>query len=186
MIPKVQLQRCFISISLNNLKILGFPIRIDNKSYVRNAFYFNLCFVFDPNMRTFGHEPIIRKCAEYLVSGCARVVNVNNDKKILITEIVLQLSLELSSKFLSQLDEAKSKRLETMLHEIRVQINKNRHCMLKDGASILPLCIVPYYGDSDRMDGEFAHKAPVLLDCFYENYKFEWDLTTQRVRTSHR
>lgn len=67
-IPKVQLQRCFISISLNNLKILGFPIRIDNKSYVRNAFYFNLCFVFDPAKRTFGHEPIIRKCAEYLVS----------------------------------------------------------------------------------------------------------------------
>lgn len=54
--------------------------------------------------------------------------------------------------------------------------------MLKDGASILPLCVVPFYGDSEEMDtDEFAHKAPVLLDCFYENYKFEWDLTTQRV-----
>lgn len=73
-----------------------------------------------------------------------------------------------------------------MLEEIRVQINQKRHCMLKDGASILPLCIVPYYGDSDQMENdEFAHKAPVLLDCFYENYKFEWDLTTKRVcRTS--
>lgn len=70
-----------------------------------------------------------------------------------------------------------------MLDEIRIQINKNRHCMLKDGASILPLCVVPYYGDGDDIDnGEFAHKAPVLLDCFYENYKFEWDLTTKRVR----
>lgn len=68
-----------------------------------------------------------------------------------------------------------------MLDEIRIQINKNRHCMLKDGASILPLCIVPYY-DNDQIDNdEFAHKAPVLLDCFYENYKFEWDLTTKRV-----
>lgn len=54
--------------------------------------------------------------------------------------------------------------------------------MLKDGASILPLCIVPYYGDSEIDSGEFAHKAPVLLDRFYENYKFEWDLTTKRVR----
>ncbi|CRK95512.1 CLUMA_CG008981, isoform A [Clunio marinus] len=157
-IPKVQLQRCFISISLNNLKILGFPIRIDNKSYVRNAFYFNLCFVFDPMSRTFGHEPIIRKCAEYL------------------------LSLELSSKFLSQLDDSKARRLENMLDEIRIQINLKRHCMLKDGASILPLCIVPYYGDCDQIENtEFAHKAPVLLDCFYEDYKFEWDLTTRRI-----
>lgn len=66
-IPKVQLQRCFLSISLKNLKIIGYPIRIDNKVYVRNAFYFNLCFVFDCATRTFGHEPIIRKAAEYLV-----------------------------------------------------------------------------------------------------------------------
>jgi hypothetical protein len=70
-----------------------------------------------------------------------------------------------------------------MLDEIRIQINATGHCMLKDGASILPLCIVPFYADADTVDnGEFAHKAPVLLDCFYENYKFEWDLTTKRVR----
>lgn len=76
------------------------------------------------------------------------------------------------------------KRLETMLDDIRIQINKNRHCMIKDGASILPLCIVPYYGDNEVDSSEFAHKAPVLLDCFYENYKFEWDLTTKRVSDS--
>lgn len=69
-----------------------------------------------------------------------------------------------------------------MLDEIRIQINKNKHCMLRDGASILPLCIIPYYGVNELIDNdEFAHKAPVLLDCFYENYQFEWDLTTKRV-----
>lgn len=69
-----------------------------------------------------------------------------------------------------------------MLDEIRIEINRNKHCMLRDGASILPLCIVPYYGESEQIDNdEFAHKAPVLLDCFYENYQFEWDLTTKRV-----
>lgn len=67
-IPKVQLAHCFISISLNDLKILGFPIRIDNKSYVRNAFYFNLCFVFDNGTRTMCYESIIKKCTDYLVS----------------------------------------------------------------------------------------------------------------------
>jgi hypothetical protein len=67
-IPKVQLiNRCFISISLNDLKILGFPTRIDNKIYTRNAFLFNLCFVFDNDSRTTCFESIIRKCTEYLV-----------------------------------------------------------------------------------------------------------------------
>lgn len=101
-------------------------------------------------------------------------------------KLIAQLSLELSSKFLSQLDESKSKRLSFMLDEIRTEINKNRHCMLRDGAAILPLCIVPCYGDGEQIgdNDEFAHKAPVLLDCFYENYKFEWDLTTKRVSKS--
>lgn len=68
LIPKVQIQRCFVSVSLMGTKILGFPIRIDDKKYLRNSFYFNLCFVFDPQTRTFGYEPIIRKFTEYLVN----------------------------------------------------------------------------------------------------------------------
>jgi hypothetical protein len=74
-----------------------------------------------------------------------------------------------------------------MLDEIRIQINEKRHCMLIDGNSILSLCIIPCYGDGDLGDqikdnGEFAHLAPVLLDCFYDNFGFKnWDLTTKRV-----
>ncbi|KAG5669007.1 hypothetical protein PVAND_016910 [Polypedilum vanderplanki] len=160
-IPKVQLAYCFISISLNDLKILGYPIRIDNKSYVRNAFYFNLCFVFDNGTRTFCYESIIKKCTEYL------------------------LSLELSSKFLSKLDETKLKRLELMLDKIRTDINNYGNCMLRDENNILPLCVVPYYEDKlieiNEM-GEFSHKAPVLLDCFFENFTLSsWDLTTKMI-----
>jgi hypothetical protein len=56
--------------------------------------------------------------------------------------------------------------------------------MLKDGAAILPLCIVPFYAETDTADnGEFTHKAPVLLDKFFLSYKFEWDLTTKRVKS---
>lgn len=67
-IPKVQLQRSFLSVSLFGFKILGYPVRIDNKLYARNAFYFNICFVFDPITRTVGYEPVVRKLTEYLVS----------------------------------------------------------------------------------------------------------------------
>lgn len=103
--------------------------------------------------------------------------------------ITIKLSLELSSKFLSQLDDEKIKRLERMLHLIRTDINNNGNCMLQDGLNILPLCVVPYYEDKlveiSEM-GEFSHKAPVLLDCFFENYTLEsWDLTTKMVRNSY-
>lgn len=161
MIPKVQLQRCFISVSLGDIKILGYPMRIDHKSYVRNAFYFNLCFVFQPGTRTIGYEPIIRKVTEYL------------------------LSLELSSKFLSQTDETKLKRLELMLHQIRSEINKNQHCMIHDGSNVLPLSVVPHYEDNEweiSDNGEFAHKAPVLLETIFSRKWENWDLTTMRVK----
>jgi hypothetical protein len=98
------------------------------------------------------------------------------------------LSLELSSKFLSQLDDGKLKRLEEMLNLIRTEINKNGNCMLRDGQNCIALCVVPFYetklAEIEEM-GEFSHKAPVLLDCFYENYTFEsWDLTTKMVRVT--
>lgn len=50
-------------------KILGYPVCIDSKTYNRNAFYFNLCFVFSPPVKTLGYEPVIKKLTEYLVSG---------------------------------------------------------------------------------------------------------------------
>jgi hypothetical protein len=74
-----------------------------------------------------------------------------------------------------------------MLDEIRIQINEKRYCMLMDGDSILPLCLVPCFDCDDIMlsdEVEYGHKAPVLLDCFNQKYYFEWDLTVKRVSFS--
>ena len=80
MIPKHQLinRRCFISISLGDLKFIGFPTCIENRVYSRNAYYFNLCFVFECETRTACYESIIRKCTEYLVSAMFIQNNVDN------------------------------------------------------------------------------------------------------------
>ena len=72
-----------------------------------------------------------------------------------------------------------------MLGQIRTDINRHGNCMLSDENNVLPLCVVPYYEDKlieiNEM-GEFSHKAPVLLDCFFENFTFDsWDLTTKMV-----
>lgn len=78
MIPKHELiNRCFISITLGDLKIIGFPTCIENKAYSRNAYLTNLCFVFDHDTRTVCYESIIRKCTEYLVSIFYLIYEIN-------------------------------------------------------------------------------------------------------------
>nr|CAD7419381.1 unnamed protein product [Timema poppensis] len=78
-IPKAaQLQRSIITVTLHDSKILGFPIRIDNKKYARNAFHFNLCFVCDAWTRSVPYETVVKKLSDYLVniersSGALRV-----------------------------------------------------------------------------------------------------------------
>lgn len=68
-IPKLQLERSFLSVNLLGHKILGYPVRIDNPQlYARNAFYFNVCFVFEPTTRTVCYEPVVRKLTEYMVN----------------------------------------------------------------------------------------------------------------------
>lgn len=48
-------------------KILGFPTRIDDKVYARNAYCFNLCFVFDAWARSVHYENIVKKLTDFLV-----------------------------------------------------------------------------------------------------------------------
>lgn len=53
---------------MSDYKILGFPVKIDDKKYARNAYHFNLCFVCDSNVRTVHYEPVVTKFSEYLMS----------------------------------------------------------------------------------------------------------------------
>ena len=47
---------------------MGFPVKIDDKKYARNAFYFNLCFVYDSEARTVHYEPVVKKMSDFLVN----------------------------------------------------------------------------------------------------------------------
>lgn len=55
--------------TLDGYKILGYPIRIENKKYMRNAFLFNVCLVFNEEAHTVRFEPLLKKLSEYLVSN---------------------------------------------------------------------------------------------------------------------
>lgn len=59
--------------TLKDYKILGFPVKIDNKKYARNAFYFNLCFVCEAKARTVHYEPVVKKMSDFLVRSCTHI-----------------------------------------------------------------------------------------------------------------
>lgn len=64
---------CVSSSSLLGKKFLGYPVRIDDKLYERNAFLFNFCFVFKPNTQTVVFETIVRKINDYMVKRIKKI-----------------------------------------------------------------------------------------------------------------
>ncbi|XP_054161680.1 GATOR complex protein NPRL2-like isoform X2 [Oppia nitens] len=104
LIPKNELQGKLITVNALGLKIIGFPIGINDSKYPRNRLIFNVCFVCNASLRTTQYEPIVRKLANYLIH------------------------LELESSFLS--DESEKSKLPVILSQIKDQLNSNRVCSL--------------------------------------------------------
>lgn len=55
-IPKAQLARRTITLTTLGLKILGYPIVLEDKKYKRNQFMFNVCFVCHPWSRSVSYN----------------------------------------------------------------------------------------------------------------------------------
>lgn len=160
-IPKAQLQRCTLTITAFDLKILGYPIKIDNKKYKRNAFYFNLCFVFDAWSRTVHYEPLVKKLSEYLTG------------------------MEVETGFLSQQDEASNQqdpsnrlRLINMLNIVLQDLNKQRMCTLSEGSMTTHLKVVRVCHDPTPV---LDHHVPIFVEPLDFFQTEQWDLTTQQV-----
>ncbi|XP_059052151.1 GATOR complex protein NPRL2 [Achroia grisella] len=154
-IPKVQLQRCTLTVTLLGSKILGFPVKIDNKKYARNAFYFNLCFVCDAWARTVHLEPLVKKLTEYL------------------------LSMELETEWLSkQSTSGDAKQLTTLMKQVMQDINSRRMCTLTVGTTTTHLTVVRVNTDPTPVKD---HQVPVFLYSRQSFVADQWDLTTNQI-----
>ncbi len=49
-------------------QILGFPVRLDDDSYPRNYFLYNVCFVFERTADLSCYEPVARKVSRVLTA----------------------------------------------------------------------------------------------------------------------
>ncbi|XP_063220099.1 GATOR complex protein NPRL2-like isoform X2 [Bacillus rossius redtenbacheri] len=155
-IPKPQLQRTIFTVNVLGFKITGFPVRIDNAKYARNAYYFNVCFVSDFWARTVQYEPVIKKFSEYLVT------------------------MEEQTGFLSDTNQPESEntKLPAMLKQILEDLNSKKQSSVTDGNMTIHLKVVKLSADPQPV---VDHVVPILLVDLNTYNNQHWDLTTQRI-----
>ncbi|XP_014479273.1 PREDICTED: nitrogen permease regulator 2-like protein isoform X2 [Dinoponera quadriceps] len=151
-IPKAQLQRSTITVTLKDYKILGFPVKIDDKKYARNAFYFNLCFVCDAKARTVHYEPVVKKMSDFL------------------------MALEIENCFLSASDD--KTRLAEVLAQVKQDLNLHKMCTLTEGTMTSHLKVVKLAPEPKPV---LDHQVPIFLESREAFHSDQWDLTTQQV-----
>ena len=83
---------CYVSICSNFLdhKVVGCPIHISLDYMARNVLIFNLCFVFDPVVKTARYELVLKKVANYLKA--LEVSSVNMQRGILASLCICKQS----------------------------------------------------------------------------------------------
>lgn len=81
---------------------MGYPIKIGDNKYARNAFHFNLCFVCDSDARTVQFESVVTKLSDYLTG------------------------MEVENSFLSVGDT--NKKLRPILKQVREELNTKGLC----------------------------------------------------------
>uniref|UniRef100_A0A1Y1N824 Nitrogen permease regulator 2-like protein n=1 Tax=Photinus pyralis TaxID=7054 RepID=A0A1Y1N824_PHOPY len=133
-ITKPELLRSTITVTLTDYKILGCPVRIDDKKYARNAFYFNLCFVCDSSARTVHYEPLVTKLSDYL------------------------MALEMESNFLST--GSAPSQLVPLLKQVLEDLNTKGECALIGGPTATHLKVVHVRSDPPPVAD---HQVPIFL-----------------------
>jgi hypothetical protein len=132
-------------------QIMGFPVQLNDSKYQRNAFLFNLCFVFDQQVNT--------RCFDQIVSKIARVL----------------ISLELQSQFLSE----KQGSLTNSLAQIMEDLNSYHECQIMvDDVNTLDLKLFPIHKQPPIV---YDYQVPIFVSDVKAHVEKHWDLTIQKV-----
>ncbi|KAJ0396195.1 hypothetical protein P43SY_001902 [Pythium insidiosum] len=146
-----------ITVCVQGLQIVGYPVCIEDDKYHRNALLFNIAFVFDEHVDTTPFRPILRKLG------------------------ALVESMEKESGFLSR-DAGESKALlAQILPQILRDLTLDGECTIPvDAANVINLKLFPTLADPAPV---FDYQVPVAtrdLRQLLEN-NAEWDLALQQI-----
>lgn len=101
-IPKPSMFRHSFSLSINalNCKVLMFPVGIDHNSYERGRFTFDMSFIVDmTSSAETMYEPIVQKCAEYLIELEMEYNFLTNKKyQSQVMEVMEKMFIDLSTR----------------------------------------------------------------------------------------
>ncbi|XP_065676241.1 GATOR1 complex protein NPRL2-like [Hydra vulgaris] len=152
-IPKPQFQGRLISFKAYGFTFMGYPIKIDNKKYDRNALLFNALFVFNENDCVQEFESVVTKLAGYLTT------------------------LELETEYIWN---SKTKRnLQSILTKILEDISSLGECTIPvDHCNTIFLKVVKLPKEPPIV---YDDQVPVFLWSKSAIENQHWDLTAQRI-----
>ncbi|CAL1534555.1 unnamed protein product, partial [Lymnaea stagnalis] len=152
-ITKQELLNRIITVTSFGHKFVGCPISIDNDKYKRNAFIFNVCFVFDEDTNTSEYGPVVKKLADYL------------------TRIEVEIAFLSEPENTKKVTEFLRKVLNGLNQDGCFHINMANTCMVH-----LKLAVTIHEPISVE-----DHDVPILTAPRDVVMKHQWDLTTQQI-----
>lgn len=113
---------CFRSIIISTphaKKVMGYPVQIEHKRYLRNSILFNVCFIFSASEKSLErYKPVVKKLAEVF------------------------RDLEMESGYLYH--DMRKKELLSLLPRVREELNAHQKCYVPVGDThAIALCIFP-------------------------------------------
>ncbi|CAG8548219.1 17561_t:CDS:2 [Rhizophagus irregularis] len=152
-IPKQQLCGHLVSICTESYKIMGFPVYIEDDKYERNAFMFNLSFVFDRDADTSSYEPVVRKVARVLTS------------------------LETENEFLS--NEATKDVMYNIIEQLLEDLNSYCECQIPiNSANTINLKLFPTYRNPPPV---YDYQVPICTVNLKALMDDNWDITMKKA-----
>ncbi|KAI1794580.1 NPR2-domain-containing protein [Ganoderma leucocontextum] len=134
-------------------RILGFPVRLDEESYPRNYFLYNVCFVFERTADLSCYEPIARKVSRVLTS-CER-----------------------ESGFLSSIQSVSA--IPAILEQLYEDLNSYSETSIPiDQFNSIELKIFPFYPNPPPVKDWMV---PLALINLTQRVESNWDLTIVKV-----
>ncbi|CDH51394.1 nitrogen permease regulator 2 [Lichtheimia corymbifera JMRC:FSU:9682] len=159
-IPKPQLYKRLVTVSIDKYKVLGFPVAIRNHEkyeQIRNEFRFNLCFVFERDAETSSYEGVVSKLA--------RVLEV----------------LEIECNFLSEdaKPDSQTNAVQNIIEQLFEDLNSYCECQIPINASnTINLKLFPTYPNPPVVHD---YQVPVSTVDLKQMITPNWDLTVQKI-----
>lgn len=187
-IPKPQLCNKLISFKINNYKVIGFPVRIENERYSRNSFNFNFCFVFPYD---FGdvkpYEPAITwigKMFQALEEQSFMLSRLDDIGVFFKEEHQLKVKEEEEEEKAMAPGHRKTKRItlssiESLLHQIYQDLNNFSECCIPlNSASSVDIKLFPILPPPVNIK---AHQVPNATVKLNQLVDVNWDPTMTKI-----